>query len=173
MEDAELLRRAASDPACFGELVSRHQAFVFGAAFRVTKDRSLAEDIAQDAFLKAFRVADSYRGEGPVRGWLYRIAQNLALNAVTRSRETPSDDIDEMAFHRTPEWEVLRDAEIGRVRAAIEALPLPLRSPLVLREYHDDTYEEIAEKLDIPINTVRTRIHRARKALEESLKERS
>lgn len=173
MEDSELLRMSSDDPSCFGELVSRHQAFVFGAAFRVTKDRTLAEDIAQDAFLKAFRVADTYRGEGPVRGWLYRIAQNLALNAVTRARELPSDTIEAVALHATPEWEVLRMAEIGRVRAAIEELPVPLRTPLVLREYHDKSYEDIAQEMEIPINTVRTRIFRARKALEENLQEQS
>lgn len=173
MEDAELLQRSADDPACFGELVSRHQAFVFGGAFRVTKDRALSEDIAQEAFLKAFRVSETYRGEGPVRGWLYRIAQNLALNAVTRSRELPSESIDDTAIHATPEWHVLRNAEIDRVRTAIESLPAALRLPLVLREYRDETYENIAQKMDIPINTVRTRIHRARKALEDLLREQS
>ncbi len=173
MEDAELLQRSSEDPACFGELVSRHQAFVFGAAFRVTKDRVLAEDIAQEAFLKAFRVSDTYRGEGPVRGWLYRIAQNLALNAVVRSREMPSETIEDVALDATPEWEMLRNAEITRVRAAIETLPVALRTALVLREYHDKTYEDIAEHMEIPINTVRTRIFRARKALEEILREQS
>lgn len=169
--DADLLERSASDPAAFGELVHRHQAFVFGAAFRVTRNHAQAEDIAQEAFLRAFRTRTEYRGDGPVRAWLYRIARNLALNAVTRNREIPSTEQVDIPTDRTPEWHVLRAAGIESVRRAIAELPDPLRLPLVEREYHDRTYEEIAEQLGLPLNTVRTRIHRARKALESMLEE--
>lgn len=170
-DDAELLESSVHDPAAFGELVSRHQAFVFGAAFRVTKNRDLAEDIAQEAFLRAFRTAGSYRGDGPVRAWLYRIAHNLALNAVTRAREIPTFEGHDIPTDRTPEWHLLRAASIEGVRNAIARLPDALRIPLIEREYHERTYEDIAELLDIPLNTVRTRIHRARKAIEVALED--
>jgi len=169
--DADLLRRSAVDPEAFGELVKRHQAFVFGAAFRVTKNRTQAEDVAQDAFLRAFKTSDDYRADGPVRAWLYRIAHNLALNLVTRSREIPTAERAELPTDRTPEWHLLRAANIEAVRHAIAQLPDPLRIPLIEREYHDRSYEEISEELGVPLNTVRTRIHRARKALESMLED--
>jgi RNA polymerase sigma-70 factor, ECF subfamily len=169
VDDAELLRSSVTNPLAFGELVSRHQAFVFGAAFRITRDHSLAEDIAQEAFLKAFRMAGDYRAEGPVRAWLYRIARNLAINAVTRSREVPSEEQIDLPTDRTPEWHLLRAAKIDDVRKAVLSLPEALRTALIEREYNDCSYEQIAHKLGLPLNTVRTRIHRARKALEEAL----
>lgn len=168
--DADLLERASSDDRAFAVLVERHQAFVFGAAFRVTHDHALAEDIAQEAFLRAFRTTAAYRGEGSVRGWLYRIARNLAINAVTRRREIPAAEPVEVPSDRTPEWHLLRTAAIEEVREAIGELPAPLRRCLVMREYDECSYEEISERLDLPLNTVRTRIHRARKALEERLR---
>lgn len=168
-DDADLLQLSAHNPNAFGELVARHQAFVFGAAFRVTQNRDTAQDIAQEAFLRAFRTAGEYRGDGPVRAWLYRIARNLAINAVTRAREFPSSEGHDIPVDRSPEWHLLRAADIAEVRTAIAELPDALRIPLVEREYHDRTYEDIAERLDIPLNTVRTRIHRARKALEAAL----
>jgi len=168
-DDVELLRRSSSDPSAFGELVARHQAFVFGAAFRITRDHALSEDIAQEAFLRAFKTAGEYRSEGPVRAWIYRIARNLALNSVTRNREIPSVLSDDVPNERSPEWHVLRAARIDDVRKAIAALPDALRGALIEREYNERSYEEIAELLELPINTVRTRIHRARKALEETL----
>jgi RNA polymerase sigma-70 factor (ECF subfamily) len=169
MSDSELLAASQSDPDAFGELVSRHQAFVFGAAFRVVRDPNRAQDIAQEAFLRAFRSASQFRGESEVRGWLYSIARNLALNAVTRSREQPHDLVIDITDHSSPETEIMRGHDIGTVRRAVESLPEAMRSPLVLRVYGDLTYEEISEKLGIPLNTVRTRIFRAKKALERLL----
>lgn len=169
VDDVELLRSSWDDPYAFGELVARHQAFVFGAAFRITRDHALSEDIAQEAFLRAYRTASDYRADGPVRAWLYRIAHNLAINAVTRSREIPSETAIDVPTDRTPEWHLLRATAIDDVRKAITALPEALRTALIEREYHDRSYEEIAHKFGVPLNTVRTRIHRARKALEETL----
>ena len=116
-----------------------------------------------------FGTAADYRGDGPVRAWLYRIARNLAINAVTRAREFPSNEAHDLPVDRSPEWHLLRAADIAEVRKAIAALPEALRIPLIEREYHDRPYEEIADQLDLPLNTVRTRIHRARKALEAAL----
>ena len=169
MSDGELLAASHDDPDAFGELVSRHQAFVFGAALRVVRDPNRAQDIAQEAFLRAFRSAHQFRGESEVRGWLYSIARNLALNMVTRSREQPHDLVIDITDHASPESEIMRGHDIRAVRQAVDSLPEAMRDPLVLREYGDLTYEEIAVKLGIPLNTVRTRIFRAKKALERLL----
>ncbi len=170
MADDQLLEVAADDPRAFGVIVERHQGFVFGAALRVTRNHALAEDIAQDAFLRAHRAIGDYRGDGEVRAWLYRIATNLALNAVTRNREQPAASMPEtIDLTGSPESHVLRAADVRRVRTAIAKLPEALRVPLVLREYHDATYDEIATRLSIPLNTVRSRIHRARASLETML----
>ena len=168
--DADLVLASADDPAAFGVIIERHQAFVFGAALRVTRNHALAEDIAQDTFLRAHRALADYRGDGELRGWLYRIATNLALNAVSRRREHPAAEIpDTVDLRGSPESELLRSFDVGRVRSAISRLPDALRVPLVLREYHDATYEEIAARLSIPLNTVRSRIHRARSSLQTML----
>lgn len=171
--DPELLELAGRDPRAFGEIVRRHQAFVYGAALRVVRDPIRAEDIAQEAFLRAFRAIDQFRGESDVRGWLYRIARNLALNTVTRGREIPRSEVETPPTNRSPESEFLRRHSIDLVREAIVDLPSAIREPLILREYEDLSYEDIATRLGIPLNTVRTRIFRAKKALERALEERS
>lgn len=167
--DSELLARSSVEPQAFAELVRRHQAFVFGAAFRVTKHRQMAEDIAQETFLKAYRSANSFRGEGAVRAWMYRIARNLALNVVTRSREDSTPSLPEQPSSSTIEDQVIERERQDAVREQLRELPEPLRLPLVLREYQDLSYEDIAEKLDMPVNTIRTRIHRARKLVGKNL----
>ncbi len=171
--DAHLVAISANDPRAFGELVRRHQAFVYGAALRVVRNPTRAEDIAQEAFLRAFRALDQFRGEADVRGWLYRIARNVALNSVTRSREVPRAEIDTPPTDRNPESEYLRRHSIDLVREAITELPRAMREPLILREYEDLSYEDIADRLDIPLNTVRTRIFRAKRALERALEHSS
>jgi RNA polymerase sigma-70 factor (ECF subfamily) len=167
--DEDLVARCRRQPEAFAEVVRRHQAVVFGAAFRVVHDPTAAEDLAQEAFLRAFKALDDYRGEGGLAAWLYRIARNLALNSVTRSRETPTDDLPDPIDEVTPESEALRSADIAAVRAALQRLPEALRRPLVLREYRGMAYEEIAECMGLPVNTIKTRIHRAKQGLEHIL----
>ncbi|GIU91867.1 MAG: RNA polymerase sigma-H factor [Acidimicrobiia bacterium] len=171
LDDAALLRASRDDPEAFGELVRRHQAVVFGAAFRVVGDRQVAEDLAQEAFLRAFQASGEFRGEGTVGAWLYRIAKNLALNQVSRRREHPGD-LPDLPAKTDPESEYLRTADIRAVRQAVASLPAPLREPLVLREYQGLSYDEIGRRLGLATNTVRTRIHRGRKAVQEALSER-
>ncbi|NQV05726.1 sigma-70 family RNA polymerase sigma factor [bacterium] len=172
--DHELLQAAGDDIEAFGVLVRRHQAFVFGAAMRVVKDPVLAEDIAQEAFIKAYKARDSFRGDSQVRTWMYRITTNLALNAVTRRRETPVEDgLLETALQvEGPSHAVIADEQRAMVRAAIDRLPDKLKVPLVLREFEYLSYEEISDSLDIPLNTVRTRILRARRSLRADLEVR-
>lgn len=169
LQDHELLARAQDDPQAFAVLIQRHQAFVFGAAFRVTKHRELAEDMTQETFLRAYRSASTFRGDGEVRAWLYRIARNLALNAVTRAREVAVDRVPDTSVSPSSEDAAMRRRRSATVRAEIRSLPELLREPLVLREFSGLSYQEISERLELPINTVRTRLHRARAALGESL----
>ncbi len=170
LSDLELARAASDDLDAFAELIRRHQDFVFGAVLRVVKDRTQAEDLAQEAFLRAYRALDGFRGDAAVRSWLYRIATNLATNAVTRRREYPSDTMpDQPARGHGPVRE-LEAAELrAHLRQAIAELPEELRVPLVLREYDELSYQEIADTTGLPLNTVRTRILRARRALRDKM----
>jgi RNA polymerase sigma-70 factor (ECF subfamily) len=169
--DLELVRASADDLDAFGELIRRHQDFVFGAALRVVRNPSIAEDLAQETFLRAFRALDGFRGDAQVRSWLYRIATNLAKNAVTRRKEFPAaEGLDQSVLvHPTARLET--QAMSIDLRAAIAQLPDKLREPLVLREFEELSYEEIADRTGTPLNTVRTRILRARRALRTEMED--
>ena len=167
--DSELLQASVEELKAFGELVRRHQDFVFGAAMRVTKDRGLAEEVAQEAFIRAYRAAGDFRGESQVRSWLYRISTNLALNAVTRRKEFATEHMPDLAVEIGPDRSV-ESASMGQELAdAIAELPPKLREPLVLREIEHLSYQEIAQRTGAPLNTVRTRIMRARQALRDRM----
>lgn len=173
-DDFELAAAAAAgELEAFGELIRRHQDFVYGSVLRVVKNPTLAEDISQDCFLRAYRALPDFRGESQVRSWLYRIAHNLAINAVTRRREYPTEIMPEILA--SGEDGPAHSAEMGDLAAAmaeaIEALPEDLKQPLVLRELQHLSYEEISAELDLPLNTVRTRIFRARRGLQAKMKD--
>jgi len=171
MTDAELIAAVEFDLEAFGELIRRHQDFVYGAALRVVRNPVLAQDVAQDAFVRAYKALPDFRGQAAVRSWLYRIATNLALNAVQRRREYPAEELPESATSSGPEREAMRGAMAAHMRAAIEELPEDLKVPLVLREYDSLSYLEISAELDLPLNTVRTRILRARRALRTAMED--
>ncbi len=173
-DDFQLVAAAtAGELEAFGELVRRHQDFVYGSVLRVVKNPTLAEDISQDCFLRAYRALPNFRGDSQVRSWLYRIAHNLAINAVTRRREYPTEIMPEILA--TADAGPERSAEmtdLGRAMGqAIESLSDDLKQPLVLRELQHMSYEAIADELDLPLNTVRTRIFRARRALQSQLED--
>lgn len=171
LDDVELAVAAVDDLEAFGELVRRHQDFVYGAALRVVRNTTLAQDIAQEAFVRAHRGLANFKGESQVRSWLYRIATNLALNAVQRRKEYPSETLPEPPAPSGPE----RQTELQALRTALEdaiaTLPEDQRVPLVMREYGGLSYQEIAEETGLPLNTVRTRILRARRALRSKLED--
>ncbi|NNF62810.1 MAG: sigma-70 family RNA polymerase sigma factor [Acidimicrobiia bacterium] len=150
-------------------MVRLHQDFVYGAILRVVRSPILAEDLTQETFIRAYRGLDEFRGDAQLRTWLYRIGTNLALNAVTRQREAPTDQLPDTAHQSSPET----DVELAHLRRhlseTIESLPESLRTPLILREYDGMSYQDIADDLDLPLNTVRTRILRARRALRREL----
>jgi RNA polymerase sigma-70 factor (ECF subfamily) len=146
------------------------------------QDQSEALDVAQETFIKAYKALDSFRGESAFYTWLYRIATNTAKNyLVTRNRRPPGTDIDiddvlqaesesELRDIETPENNLYRDELFGVMASALEALPEELRVALTLRELEGMSYEDIAEVMGCPIGTVRSRIFRARDAIDKELK---
>jgi RNA polymerase sigma-70 factor (ECF subfamily) len=138
--------------------------------YRMCGDAQLAEDAAQDAFIRTWQHLPSYRPRSPFRNWVYRIATNAALDALRRERETI--DVDEIAL-ATPDdgpERAMEGKERGeRVRQAVLELPQASRAVLVLREYEGLSYREIAETLDIPIGTVMSRLNYARNRLRKLL----
>ncbi len=167
--DLDLARAAPDDLDAFAELVRRHQDFVYGAVLRVVRNHAVAEELAQETFLRAFRAIADFRGEAQVRSWLYRIATNLAVNWVTRRREFPTEAIPERTVAAGPGAIVERAELWEQLEAAIRELSDELRRPLVLREFEGMSYREIAEVTGLPLNTVRTRILRARRAVRKRL----
>lgn len=175
--DEELLQRfVKGDERAFEDLVVRYEARVRGLAFGFVRDFGLAEDIAQDAFMRAYRAAPRYRGGGTVRGWLYRIVANRArdeLRQMRRRRESTWEDADPTGVVGSDVGMVERHAEsqeIGRHLAqALAAIRDDYRTPLMLREVEGLAYDEIAETLGWPVGTVKTRIHRGRLELRSLL----
>jgi RNA polymerase sigma-70 factor (ECF subfamily) len=160
------------DRAAFGELVLLHQRGVINLVFRLCGDPAFAEDIAQDAFIRAWEKLDGYKPVAPFRNWLYRIATNNAIDALRRRREEvdleavalsqPGDGLEQRLVHKQ------RDEVIRR---AVLSLPLAGRSVLILREYQGLSYQEIADTLEIPLGTVMSRLNYARNTLRSTLAE--
>ncbi len=169
--DQELIAASLSgDRSAFGALVLRYRELVLSVAYRTCGDRALAEDIAQETFVRAWEKLDTFRLEGNWRGWICRIASNLTVDALRRQK--PSVDITLVSPSSPdgqPERQLLETERAGAVRAAILKLPVHVRSALVLREYEGLSYAEIAEALDIPIGTVKSRLNDARRRLSREL----
>lgn len=179
--DEELVRRAQSgQPRAFDLLVIRHQSKVVQLVSRFVGEAD-AQDVAQEAFIKAYRALPNFKGDSAFYTWLYRIAINTAKNQlVSRKRRPQAQDIDaqdaELYGHTehmsdidTPEAHLLTGEIQDAVVAAIEQLPPDLRQAITLRELEGLSYEEIAEAMDCPIGTVRSRIFRARAVVDEVL----
>lgn len=172
-EEHRLLRefRESGDPRAFDELVRRTESRVRSVALTILRDPAEAEDAAQDAFLRAFRSADSYRGEGPVGAWLCRIGVRCAHDALRRAGRrrrlveaaTPSAGPEDAAGS-SPGMD--RRAEL---ESALRRLPSAEREALVLKEVAGMTYAEIARSCRVPLGTAQSRIHRARQRLAEAL----
>lgn len=170
------------DKRAFDALVIKYQSRIVKVITRYLRDPVEAMDLAQEAFIKAYRALPNFRGDSAFYTWLYRIAINTAKNhIVAQGRRPPTDDVEatEAEYYEgpsalkdtsTPERMVLRDEIEKVVFDAIEALPEDLRTAITLRELEDMSYEEIAEAMDCPIGTVRSRIFRAREAIDKKLK---
>jgi RNA polymerase sigma-70 factor, ECF subfamily len=183
--DLSLIRRVQrGDRGAFDVLVLKYQHKVVKLVMRYVRNAAEAEDIAQDAFIKAYRALPQFRGDSAFYTWLYRIAINTAKNAVVARSRNPVDfDLDmtnaeesyemqgRLKDSETPEALVLTDEIRTVVNAAIANLPEDLRAAIVLRELEGLSYEEIAVTMDCPVGTVRSRIFRAREAIDGRLRE--
>ncbi len=180
--DKELVRRVKKgDRDAFDLLFSRYQHKILNLVSRYLRDPQDVEDVAQEAFIKAFRALPRFRGDSAFYTWLYRIAINTAKNhLVTRGRRPPGTDVDvEDAEHfdgndalresESPESVLARDQLSAEIDGAIADLPDDLRSAVTLREFDGLSYEQIAEIMDCPVGTVRSRIFRARESIDKRI----
>ena len=171
VNDRDLIASAQQgDRQAFAKLVGRHQGSIVSLTYRMCGDLRLAEDAAQEAFVRVWQNLNSYKPQYAFRSWLYRIAANAALDALRRER--PTTDIDSLSLADSsagPEQSAEDSERAAQVRRAIAQLSEPLRVVLVLREYQDLTYQEIADALDIPVGTVMSRLNSARAQLRREL----
>ena len=169
---AQSLQKGTGDisSAAFGILVHRYRKLVIAVAYRLCGDAALAEDIAQDAFIRVWdRLAD-YRPSGNFKAWLVRITTNMTID-VMRKRKPVVDieDVPLVAPQQGPEASALSNERALAVRAALMRLPVQSRTVLVLREYQGLSYQEIADALDVPLGTVKSRLNEARRRLKAEL----
>ncbi|MEW6612135.1 MAG: RNA polymerase sigma factor RpoE [Pseudomonadota bacterium] len=165
----------------FDLLVRKYQHKVLSLVSRYVRDPEEAEDVAQEAFIKAYRALKTFRGESAFYTWLYRIAVNTAKNyLVAQGRRPPTADFesedaeqfegaDALREYDTPEGMLLERELAQRITEALDHLPADLRVAITLREFEGLSYEEIAQAMDCPIGTVRSRIFRAREAISREL----
>lgn len=181
--DQALVKRVQQgDKSAFDLLVRKYQHRVAALISRYIQDWSEVQDVAQDTFIRAYRALGNFRGDAQFYTWLYKIAVNTAKNhLVAQNRRPPTDDIeaeDAVQFasggrlrdNDTPEHELLREEIERTVSDTVAALPEELRTAITLREVDGLSYEEIAEAMDCPIGTVRSRIFRAREAIDARLR---
>lgn len=183
ISDRELVERVQQgDKKAFDLLVLKYQFKIIKLVSRYIHEPSEAQDVAQDAFIKAYRALPGFRGESAFYTWLYRIATNTAKNHLVsqqrRYSEIPIDDdegtINESALGLneidTPENMLVKEEVEKTVFEAIDHLPEDLRMAITLREFDGLSYEEIAQTMDCPVGTVRSRIFRAREAISSKLR---
>lgn len=180
--DQVLVKRVqAGDKQAFDLLVKQYQHKIIGLIGRYVYDPHEAMDVAQEAFIKAYRALPGFRGDSAFYTWLYRIAINTAKNhLVSRSRRPPDVDIDvddahyidtdsELRDLESPESALYRDELERVVKSTLDRLPEDLRVALTLREFEGMSYEDIANVMDCPVGTVRSRIFRAREAIDKEI----
>jgi RNA polymerase sigma-70 factor (ECF subfamily) len=182
IDQALVQRVQAGEKRAFDLLVAKYQHKVTSLISRYVYDWSECQDVAQETFIRAYRALGNFRGDSQFYTWLYKIAVNTAKNhLVSMGRRPPTDDIDAVDAVQydggarlrdtdTPEHELMRQEMERTVAATVEALPEELRMAITLREVEGLSYEEIAEAMDCPIGTVRSRIFRARDAIDQKLR---
>lgn len=182
--DAELVARVQrGDKQAFNLLVIKYQRKILRLLSRMIRDPADLEDVAQEAFIKAYRALPQFRGESAFYTWLYRIAINTARNWLSSVGKRPSapnaiesedgetfNETDSLSDISTPESMVASREIAETVNSAIEELPEELRTAIVLREIEGMSYEDIAQAMGCPIGTVRSRIFRAREAIAQRLR---
>jgi RNA polymerase sigma-70 factor, ECF subfamily len=181
LDEDLVLRVQRGDKSAFDLLVIKYQHKIIQLVNRYIKDPSEAQDVAQEAFIKAYRALGNFRGDSAFYTWLYRIAINTAKNyLVSRSRRSSDYQVDvqdaealenapQLQGMETPERLLLNQEIIDTIKSAIDKLPEEMRTAIMLREFEGMSYEEIAEAMDCPVGTVRSRIFRAREAIDNKL----
>jgi len=180
--DEELVARSIhGDRESFDRLVLRWERSIFALAYRVLGREEDARDICQETFLRAFRGLQAFKGQAKFSSWLYRIALNLCRDAMRRERRTPivqapeGLDIIELAGEAEPSEpieDVLSRKDLGRaVEKAMALLPEEQRTAIIMKEYHGLTFQEIADLLDCPLSTVKTRLYQGLSVLRKQLRE--
>lgn len=180
--DKELVALAQKgDSKAFDFLVVKYQHRIMALISRFVNDHQEVQDVAQEAFIKAYRALGNFRGDSAFYTWMYRIAINTAKNyLVSRGRRPPSSDVDaedavylegsdRLKDFENPENSLSSEQLMDAVNKAIQALPEDLRMALTLREYDGLSYDEIAHIMDCPVGTVRSRIFRARDAVDKEI----
>ncbi len=180
--DQQLVKRVQEgDKKAFDLLVLKYQHKIAGLVSRFIKDADEVQDVTQEAFIKAYRAIAKFRGDSQFYTWLYRIAINTAKNhLVSRGRRPPGVDVDveDAVFYEgagalkdiaSPERNIMSEELMNAVNNAIKGLPEDLRAALTLREYDGLSYEEIADVMDCPVGTVRSRIFRARESVDKDI----
>ena len=180
--DKQLVAKVQNgDKRAFDLLVIKYQHRIFAIISRYVKDSAEVHDVAQEAFIKAYRAIGNFRGDSAFYTWIYRIAINTAKNyLVSRGRRPPASDVDmdDAEFYAgsdmlrdnaSPEQQMMRDQLETVVFKAIQSLPEDLRTAVSLREMEGLSYEEIAEVMSCPVGTVRSRIFRAREHIDKHM----
>jgi RNA polymerase sigma-70 factor (ECF subfamily) len=182
LDQALVERVQGGEKRAFDLLVRKYQHRIVSVVTRYVSDWSEAQDVAQEAFIRAYRAIGAFRGDSAFYTWIYKIAINTAKNhLVSKGRRPPIGDIaiddavqlegaTQLRDRATPERELLRQEIERTVFATVEELPEELRTAITLREVDGLSYEEIAEAMECPIGTVRSRIFRAREAIDEKLR---
>ena len=180
-DSAVVERVRAGDKQAFNLLVARYQYKIQNLVARLIRDPAEQEDVAQEAFIKAYRAIGNFRGDSTFYTWLYRIAVNTAKNHLVGASRRPSaqdvsleDSImmsqaEGLVEMNSPEAILQNDELVNTIRQAIAELPDELKEAIMLREYDGLSYEDIAEIMGCPIGTVRSRIFRARDAIEQAM----
>jgi RNA polymerase sigma-70 factor (ECF subfamily) len=181
-EDQQLVERVQrGDKRAFDLLVLKYQHKILSLVTRFVRDPHEAQDVAQEAFIKAYRALPNFRGESAFYTWLYRIAINTAKNQLASRNRKPREvdgSFEDIEFYEgehalkdidSPERLLLRDEIEATVNRSIQQLPEDLRMALTLREFEGLSYEDIAEVMQCPVGTVRSRIFRAREAVDKAL----
>jgi RNA polymerase sigma-70 factor (ECF subfamily) len=178
-----VVRVQQGDKNAFDLLVIKYQRKIMSLISRYVHDADEVQDVAQEAFIKAYRALPGFRGDSAFYTWLYRIAINTAKNhLVSRSRRPPGSDVeledaqymdagDALRDGETPENSLFGDELRAKVNEALNDLPDDLRTAVTLREFDGLSYEEIAEVMECPVGTVRSRIFRAREAIDKCVKQ--
>lgn len=176
-----VLRVQQGDKSAYNLLVIKYQHRIIQLAKRYIKDPSEAQDVAQDTFIRAYRALSNFKGDSAFYTWLYRIASNTAKNYLLSKKRHFSDyqiDVQEaekvgyasqLKVLETPENLLLNDEIVNVISSTIEKLPTEMKVAIMLREFDAMSYKEIAQVMGCPVGTVRSRIFRAREAIDEKL----